>query len=68
MPKKIEPYLKFKNLEEHCFSDHDLCFYMRGWFEHFSFGYNKMKMSEIKRYIEDLKVAFEFLDRGFKNE
>ena len=67
MPKKIEPYLNFEKLEEHCFSAHDLIYYMRGWFESFAFEYNKMKMSEIKRYIEDLKVAFEFLDkRGFE--
>ena len=66
MPKKIDPYLTFERLEKHCFCAHDLIYYMRGWFESFAFESNKMKMSEIKRYIKDLQVAFEFLDRGFE--
>lgn len=66
MPKKIEPYLTFEHLEKHCFSAHDLCFYMRGWLDKFAFDYKNMSISEIKRYIEDLKVSFEYLDRGFK--
>ena len=67
MPKKIEPNLKFEYLRAHCFSAHDLMYYMRGWFNSFAFESNKMTMSEVKRYIQDLKVAFEFLDkRGFE--
>ena len=67
MPKKIEPHLKFEYLREHCFSARDLMYYMRGWFNSFAFESNKMKMSEVKRYIQDLKVAFEFLDkRGYE--
>lgn len=67
MPKKIEPYLDFEQLEAHCFSAHDLCFYMRGWFNEFVCNYKHMRISEIKRYIEDLKIAFEFLDkRGYE--
>lgn len=63
MTKKIEPYLTIEDLEKHCFSAHDLCYYMSGWFNKFVCNYKQMKMSEIKRYIEDLKVSFEFLER-----
>lgn len=61
--KKIEPFLDFKILEEHCFSTHDLCYFMRGWFKELVLNYKQMKRIEIERYIEDLKVASEFLDK-----
>lgn len=66
MPKKIKPYLGLEDLERNCEDHRELIFFMRGWFGYFVNNYNKMKMSEIKRYIEDLKISFEFLDRGFK--
>lgn len=41
---------------------------MSGYFESFTNDYENMSTNEIKRYIEDLKVAFAFLDRESKNE
>ena len=66
MPKKIEPYLDFESFDI-CKNPNDLMFFVRGYFNDLAFEYQKMKISEIKGRLEDLKVVFEFLDkRGFK--
>lgn len=66
MPKKIEPYLDFESFDI-CKNPNDLMFFVRGYFNDLAFEYQKMKISEIKHRLEDLKVVFEFLDkRGFK--
>ena len=63
MPKKIKPYLQFETLERYCENPRELVFFMSGYFEPFTNDYENMSTNEIKRYIEDLKVAFAFLDR-----
>lgn len=67
MPKKIKAYLTYEDLKNSCENINEFCWYMRGWFNKLVFDYKNMKISEIKRHIEDLKVAFEFLDkRGYE--
>lgn len=67
MPKKIKAYLTYEDLKNSCENINEFCWYMRGWLNKLVFDYKNMKMSEIKRNIEDLKVAFEFLDkRGYE--
>lgn len=69
MPRKnIKPYLQFETLERYCENPRELVFFMSGYFEPFTNDYENMSTNEIKRYIEDLKVAFAFLDRESKNE
>lgn len=63
MPKKIKPYLQYETLERYCENPRELVFFMSGYFEPFTNDYENMSTNEIKRYIEDLKVAFAFLDR-----
>lgn len=71
MPKKIKAYLDFESFDI-CNNPNDLMFYVRGYFDKLAFNYRNMKISEIKSNLEDLKIAFEFLDkmglRGYKNE
>lgn len=67
MPKKIKAFLTFEDLKASCDNINDFCWYMRGWFNQIAFNYQNMTMSEIKRHLEDLKIAFEFLDkRGYE--
>lgn len=74
MPKKIKPYLTIEHFENelNINDQRELIYYMRGYFDELAFNYKKMKMTEIKSGLEDLKIVFEFLDkmksRGFKNE
>lgn len=67
MPKKIKAFLTLEDLQSSCDDINDFVWYMRGWLNQVAFEYKKMKISEIKRYLADLKVAFEFLDkRGYE--
>lgn len=69
MPRKnIKPYLQFETLERYCENPRELVYFMCGYFESVTNDYKNMSTNEIKRYIEDLKVCFAFLDREFKNE
>lgn len=67
MPKKIKAYLTFEDLKATCNNTNDLCWYMRGWFNKLAYDNKDMKIGEIRRHIEDLKVVFEFMDkRGYE--
>lgn len=65
MPKKIKPNLQFETLERYCDNPRELIYFMSGYFASFTNDYKNMSTNEIKRYIEDLKVCFDFLDREF---
>ena len=41
-----------------------LVYFMSGYFESFTINYKNMSTNEIKTKIEDLKVCFDFLNRG----
>lgn len=59
---KIKPYLNFEALK-YCKDPSGLVYFMSGYFESFTTGYNDMNLNEIKEKIEDLKVCFDFLER-----
>jgi translation elongation factor EF-4 len=65
MPKKNEPYLTIEHFENelHLNDVRELIYYMRGYFNELAFNYKKMKMTQIKSELEDLKVVFEFFDK-----
>lgn len=64
MPKKIKPDLQFETLERYCNDPRGLVYFMSGYFESFTINYKNMSTNEIKTKIEDLKVCFDFLNRG----
>lgn len=64
MPKKIKPDLQFETLERYCNDPGALVYFMSGYFESFTVDYKNMSTNEIKTKIEDLKVCFDFLNRG----
>ena len=64
MPKKIKPDLQFETLERYCDDPRGLVYFMSGYFESFTLNYKNMSINEIKTKIEDLKVCFDFLNRG----
>lgn len=64
MPKKIKPDLQFETLERYCDDHRGLVCFMSGYFEWFTLNYKNMSINEIKTKIEDLKVCFDFLNRG----
>lgn len=74
MPKKIKPYLTIDHFENELnINDvRELIYYMRGYFGELAFNYKKMNITQIKSYLEDLKVVFEFFDkmknRVYRNE
>lgn len=65
MPKKIKPHLQFETLERYCETPRELIYFMAGYFESFIFHYENLRKDEMKEYIEDLKVCFDFLEQRF---
>ena len=65
MPRKnIKPDLQFETLEKYIDDPRGLVYFMSGYFESFTTDYKNMSTNEIKTKIEDLKVCFDFLNRG----